>query len=66
MLQPKIAGQLRDGKVANIESMQPELISAGNTGYMTQISRGTQLLVVHTADLLDWATGGPKPCALPG
>jgi glycolate oxidase iron-sulfur subunit len=64
LLQPEIAGQLRDRKVMNIESTAPDLIAAGNIGCMTQIATGTQLPVVHTVELLDWATGGPKPAAL--
>ncbi len=66
LLQSEIATQLRDRKVANIESTAPDLIAAGNVGCMTQIAAGTALPVVHTAELLDWATGGPRPAALPG
>jgi glycolate oxidase iron-sulfur subunit len=65
LLQPKIAAQLRDRKVANIESLSPELIAAGNIGCITQIAHGTALPVVHTVELLDWATGGPRPPNLP-
>ena len=64
LLQPEIANRLRDRKVANIERTEPELIAAGNIGCMTQIASGTDLPVVHTVELLDWATGGPKPEAL--
>ena len=64
LLQPEIAGQLRDRKVANIEKTKPDLIAAGNIGCMTQIGMGSDLPIVHTAELLDWATGGPKPHAL--
>jgi glycolate oxidase iron-sulfur subunit len=64
IMQPEIALQLRDRKVANIESLDPEMIAAGNIGCITQIATGTKLPVVHTAELLDWATGGPKPAAL--
>ena len=64
MLQPELATQLRDRKVANIESMSPMMIATGNIGCMVQISSGTQIPVVHAAELLDWATGGPKPEAL--
>ncbi len=64
MLQPEIAAQLRERKVANIESTGPALIAAGNIGCMVQIGSGTKLPVVHTAELLDWATGGPRPEAL--
>jgi glycolate oxidase iron-sulfur subunit len=64
LLQPEIAGQLRDRKVAHIERTAPDLVAAGNLGCMTQIASGTRLPVVHTVELLDWATGGPKPHAL--
>ncbi|GBR10791.1 hypothetical protein GLI01_27100 [Gluconacetobacter liquefaciens] len=64
LLQPDIATRLRDRKVANIESTAPDFIAAGNIGCITQIASGTDLPVVHTVELLDWATGGPKPPAL--
>ncbi len=64
MLEPEIATRLRDRKVANIERVRPDIIAAGNIGCMTQIASGTQVPVVHTVELLDWATGGPKPAAL--
>ena len=66
LLQPELAGQLRDRKVANIERTQPNLVATGNIGCMQQIGGGTNLPIVHTAQLLDWATGGPKPDALDG
>ena len=31
---------------------------------VTQIATGTTIPVVHTVELLDWATGGPKPDGL--
>jgi glycolate oxidase iron-sulfur subunit len=61
ILQPVIAKQLRDRKIANIERLRPDLIATGNIGCMTQIATGTALPIVHTAALLDWATGGPVP-----
>jgi glycolate oxidase iron-sulfur subunit len=64
MLQPELAGQLRDRKVANIERTRPAVVAAGNIGCLTQIASGTAVPVVHTVELLDWATGGPKPAAL--
>jgi glycolate oxidase iron-sulfur subunit len=63
LMQPEIAGKLRDRKVANIASTSPDLIAAGNIGCLTQIASGTRLPVVHTVELLDWATGGPRPRA---
>jgi glycolate oxidase iron-sulfur subunit len=61
ILQPALAGQLRDRKVANIERLAPDVIAAGNIGCITQIAGGTAIPVVHTVELLDWATGGPVP-----
>jgi glycolate oxidase iron-sulfur subunit len=66
ILQPEIANRLRDRKVANIERMRPDVIATGNIGCATQIGKGTAIPIVHTAELLDWATGGPKPAALEG
>jgi glycolate oxidase iron-sulfur subunit len=64
LLEPDIAERLRDRKVANIGRVHPDVIAAGNIGCMTQIASGTRVPVVHTVELLDWATGGPKPAAL--
>ena len=61
ILQPDIASRLRDRKVANIATVKPDMIAAGNIGCMVQIAGGTSVPVVHTIELLDWATGGPKP-----
>ena len=64
LMQPVISAQLKDRKVATLEEKRPEVIAAGNIGCMIQIGSGTQTPVVHTVELLDWATGGPKPRAL--
>jgi glycolate oxidase iron-sulfur subunit len=64
LLQPELATQLRARKAANIESLSPDVIAAGNLGCMTQIAGGTQVPVVHTIELLDWASGGVKPQGL--
>ncbi|WP_257170783.1 glycolate oxidase subunit GlcF [Bradyrhizobium sp. SRS-191] len=61
ILQPDIAMRLRDRKVANIATVKPDVIAAGNIGCMMQIASGTGIPVVHTVELLDWATGGPRP-----
>ena len=64
LLQPELANALRERKVANIESIAPQLIAAGNLGCMIQIGAGTAIPVVHTVELLDWASGGPEPEAI--
>jgi glycolate oxidase iron-sulfur subunit len=61
ILQPDIANKLRDRKVANIAMVKPDMIAAGNIGCMVQIASGTSVPVMHTIELLDWATGGPQP-----
>ncbi|MBV9558179.1 MAG: glycolate oxidase subunit GlcF, partial [Pseudolabrys sp.] len=64
IMQPELASRLRDRKIANIELTRPDVIAAGNIGCLTQISSGTAIPVVHTVELIDWATGGPLPDAL--
>ena len=64
ILQPELAGQLRDRKVHNIERIKPDVIAAGNIGCLTQIATGTAIPVVHPVELVDWATGGPRPAVL--
>ena len=65
ILQPELAGRLRSRKIANIERLKPDLIATGNIGCMTQLGLGTALPILHTVELLDWATGGPAPDGLP-
>ena len=66
LLQPEISGELKRRKVATLEARRPDVIAAGNIGCMMQIGSGTAIPVVHTVELIDWATGGPKPRALTG
>ncbi|MDQ2094088.1 glycolate oxidase subunit GlcF [Rhodalgimonas zhirmunskyi] len=61
LLQPEISQQLKARKVKTLEAKTPEVIAAGNIGCMIQIGSGTGIPVVHTVELLDWATGGPLP-----
>ncbi|MCB2127544.1 MAG: glycolate oxidase subunit GlcF [Rhodobacteraceae bacterium] len=64
LLQPEISGELKRRKVETLEAVVPDVIAAGNIGCMMQIGSGTGIPVVHTVELIDWATGGPKPRAL--
>jgi len=63
MLQPVIAGRLRERKLENLRATRPALVAAGNIGCITQLSGGG-LPVVHTVELLDWMAGGPVPKAM--
>jgi len=64
ILQPEIAAQLRTRKLANIESLKPDVIATGNVGCLNQLSGPDAPPVVHVAELLDWVEGGVKPKAL--
>ncbi len=64
LLQPEISGRLKARKLATLEAKTPDVIAAGNIGCMMQIGSGTKVPVVHTVELLDWATGGAKPRVL--
>lgn len=64
LLQPELATQLKTRKAAHLMNTEPEAIAAGNIGCITQIASAVTPPVVHTVELLDWATGGPKPAAL--
>ncbi|TRL39134.1 glycolate oxidase subunit GlcF [Rhizobium straminoryzae] len=65
ILQPEISGQLKQRKVRNLEATKPDVVATGNIGCITQIRTGTEIPVLHTVELLDWAYGGPKPARLP-
>ena len=66
LMQPEISGQLKARKIETLEAKTPDVISAGNLGCMIQIGSGTNIPIMHTVELLDWATGGPKPASLSG
>ena len=58
-MQPVIANQLRDRKLATIQVLEPDVIAAGNIGCLNQL--GGRIPAVHTVELLDWMAGGPRP-----
>jgi glycolate oxidase iron-sulfur subunit len=64
MLQPELAGRLRERKLGHLAKLDFDVIAAGNLGCMTQLAAGTESPIVHTVELLDWATGGPVPSAI--
>ncbi len=64
VLQPDLAGALRDRKAANIARTGAAVVAAGNIGCIAQIAPAVDMPVVHPVELLDWATGGPKPPSL--
>ena len=64
IMQPEIAGRLRDRKVRNLAATGADIVATGNIGCMTQIAGRAGMPIVHTVELLDWAWGGPRPAAL--
>jgi glycolate oxidase iron-sulfur subunit len=61
ILHQTMAQTLLKNKVDNIKKVSPDFISTGNIGCMTQIGSGTKIPIVHTVEVIDWLTGGPKP-----
>ena len=64
VLQPELAHRLRERKLTHIARTRADVVATGNVGCITQLSVGGGIPVVHTVELLDWATGGPQPAAL--
>ena len=61
MLRPHWAQKLQARKAEHIARVAPQIVAAGNIGCMEQIAARAEVPVVHTVELLDWATGGPRP-----
>ncbi|MDE0702875.1 MAG: glycolate oxidase subunit GlcF [Rhodospirillaceae bacterium] len=64
MLQPELAGRLKARKIANLKATAPDVIATGNIGCTMQLAGDAGVPVVHTVELLDWASGGPKPAGI--
>ena len=65
LLQPEIAAKLRARKLKNLSRLKADIVASGNIGCLTQLGGEAGLPIVHTVELLDWATGGAKPACLP-
>jgi glycolate oxidase iron-sulfur subunit len=66
LLQPELSAQLRDRKAENIAKVAPDLVATGNIGCLQQLGKAIDVPIVHTVELLDWASGGPMPAELVG
>ncbi len=64
LLQPELADRLRKRKCRHIDTIDADVVAAGNIGCIVQISSGTEKPVVHPIELIDWSLGGPVPSAL--
>ncbi|NKB39358.1 MAG: glycolate oxidase subunit GlcF [Gammaproteobacteria bacterium] len=61
ILQSELATELGNKKAASIESTSADLIASGNLGCILQLRQYSDLPIMHTVQLLDWASGGPMP-----
>jgi len=64
ILQPQCAEPLRQRKIGNIRATGAAAVATGNIGCIQQLESGLGMPILHTVELLDWATGGPKPAGL--
>ena len=64
LLQNDIEKKLLNNKILNIEKINPQFITTGNIGCIMQIANGTRIPILHTVEIIDWYTGGPKPKVL--
>jgi len=64
ILQPEIAARLRERKLKTIHRLKPDVIASGNVGCIAQLALGANAPIVHTVELINWATGGAKPAAM--
>jgi glycolate oxidase iron-sulfur subunit len=55
VLQPELAYQLRDNKLANLQATRPEMIVSANIGCLTHLQSGTETPVKHWIELIDSA-----------
>jgi len=61
LLQPDTARELGERKAASIAATGASVMAGGNLGCMAQLAPRLSFPVTHAAQLLDWASGGPRP-----
>jgi len=64
LLQPGFAGELGRRKAASLQACGAQVVASGNLGCLLQIGQYTDIPLVHTVELLDWAGGGPPPLSV--
>jgi glycolate oxidase iron-sulfur subunit len=64
ILQPELATTLRARKLDNALSARPDVIATANIGCLEHLSGPDVPPLLHVAELIDWAEGGPMPDAL--
>lgn len=61
IMQPELGAELGTRKGASLDVLDADVIATANIGCLIQIGEYAGTPVVHTVELLDWATGGPSP-----
>ncbi len=61
VLQPDLSEALRARKSRALSDLGADLVAAGNMGCLLHLSGSLPVPALHTAQLLDWASGGPPP-----
>jgi glycolate oxidase iron-sulfur subunit len=61
VLQPGLAGRLRDRKLRNLAALRPDCIVSANIGCILHLQSGTTTPVRHWVEVLDEALCGPAP-----
>ncbi|SDP60581.1 glycolate oxidase subunit GlcF [Desulforhopalus singaporensis] len=61
IFQAETANKLKKRKVRRIREIDPDVVAGGNIGCIVQLLEALEIPMVHTVELLDWATGGPRP-----
>jgi glycolate dehydrogenase iron-sulfur subunit len=61
VLQPELAGRLRDRKLRNLAALQPDCIVSANIGCILHLQSGTTTPVRHWVEVLDEALCGHGP-----
>jgi glycolate oxidase iron-sulfur subunit len=59
LLQPQLAGQLRQLKISNLQARGPELIATANIGCQSHLAAASDVPVVHWITLLESFAGQP-------
>jgi glycolate oxidase iron-sulfur subunit len=59
VLQPELAGRLRDRKLANLEPLHAQVIVSANIGCIQHLQTGTATPVRHWVEVLDDALNPP-------
>ena len=63
LFQPKIADALGQKKAAALTACQADILVSGNIGCLDHLAGRLDIPVLHTIELLNWASGGTRPAA---